>query len=103
MGRVTRRPNSVGEGNQEVTFTTLVTKRFYESKGEILEDPHVHTLMVSNKNPAVHNYVKGRVHKGDRVYVEGTLRYTTRETKDGKMKKEPTIHVEDLITVAGAY
>jgi len=103
MGRVTQTPRTVGHESRAVTFFDVVTKRFYESEGEIKDDPHYHTLMVSNLTPGVHDYVKSRVRKGDRVYIEGQLRYVMKETQDGRTKKEPQIHVEDLITVAAGY
>jgi len=104
MGRVTRHPKTVGQGNTEITFFDLITKRFYENEsGEVTEDPHYHTIMVTNKTRGIHNYVKNTVKKGDRVYVEGSLRYNIKQLEDGKSRKDPSIVVEDLITVSAAY
>merc|ERR1719383_1631593 len=97
MGRVTRHPKTVGQGNTEITFFDLITKRFYENEsGEVTEDPHYHTIMVTNKTRGIHNYVKNTVKKGDRVYVEGSLRYNIKQLEDGKSRKDPSIVGEDL-------
>jgi len=104
MGRVAKAPVTVGEGPREITLFDLVTRRYYENEdGEVVDDPHYHSILVSNKTKGIHNYVKDKVRKGDRVYVEGSLQYRSKETKDGKMKKDPSIHVDDLITVGSAY
>lgn len=104
MGRVARGPRTVGEGPQAVTYLDLVTKRYYENNdGEVVEDPHFHNVIVTNKTKGIHNYVRDQVRKGDRLYVEGSLQYNVKETADGRSKKEPTIRVDDLIAVASAY
>jgi len=104
MGRVAKAPVTVGEGSREITLFDLVTRRYYENEdGDVVDDPHFHTILVSNKTKGIHNYVKDKVRKGDRVYVEGSLQYKTKETKDGKLRKDPSIHVDDLITVSSAY
>jgi len=103
MGRVTRNPSVVGPEDKQVTFFSIVTKRYYENdQGEVSEDGHVHTAMVTNSRAGINNYVQNRVRKGDRVYLEGSLRYNLKEMPDGKTKKEPAIIVEDLILVESA-
>ena len=42
-----------------------------DEDGDVVDDPHFHTILVSNKTKGIHNYVKDKVRKGDRVYVEG--------------------------------
>jgi len=104
MGRVAKAPVTLGEGSREITLFDLVTRRYYENEdGDVVEDPHFHCILVSNKTKGIHNYVKEKVRKGDRVYVEGSLQYKTKETKEGKLRKDPSIHVDDLITVSSAY
>jgi len=102
MGRVSRSPKVAGPEGKQVTFFDLVTKRYYENDdGEVVEDAHYHTAMIGHRS--IQNYVQSRVRKGDRVYLEGSLRYSLKEAPDGKSKKDPLIVVNDLIMVGSAY
>jgi len=104
LGRVARNPSTVGKEGTEVTFFDLVTKRYFEMEpGDVKEEVLYHTIMVTNKTRGIRNYVINSVKRGDRVYVEGALRYNTKQLEDGKTRKDPSIVVDDLITVSSAY
>jgi len=104
LGRVARRPNSHGEGKREIVFFDLITKSYFRNwEGEDNEDEHCHKIMVTSRNEFVQGYVKRNLEKGDRVYLEGSLKYKEKEGEDGRSKKVPAILLEDLVIVAKAY
>jgi len=103
LGRVTRSPNTYGEGGRELVFFKLVTKRYIRNRdGEEDEVKDYHDVLITSKNKFILDYVQRNLDQGDRVYLEGSLKYKMKDGADGRTKK-PTILLDDLVIVAKAY
>jgi len=97
MGRVVQEPMF------EVGGTTfrLVTKSYYrDMEGEVRQSSQYHNVVVPMSNQAMDEYAQSNIHRGDRLYIEGALKYVLEDALDGRTKKAPIILADELITVA---
>jgi len=101
LGRVGKNPVLVGREGIEVSFFPLATVMYYPAENnEVIEDKQWHDIMVTNKNESMLYFVTNKLRKGDRVYVEGTLKY--RRVEDfGNYTKETRVVADEMIFLEG--
>ena len=99
IGRVGTDPEirTTGSGTK-VAKLSLATSRRYTSNGQTCEDTQWHRLTVWGRLADV---VEQYVHKGDRLYVEGRIEYSTTEDNQGVTRYWTDIVVHELVILGG--
>lgn len=88
---------TTGSGTKMAKLS-LATSRRYTSNGQTREDTQWHRLTVWGKLADV---VEQYVHKGDRLYVEGRIEYSTTEDNQGGTRYWTDIVVHELVMLGG--
>lgn len=85
-------------GNKVAKLSLATSRRYNDRSGGVREDTQWHRLTVWGKLADV---VEQYVHKGDRLYVEGRIEYSTTEDNQGMTRYWTDIVVHELVILGG--
>ena len=97
MGHVGQDPRTPSDRNPEfITFSFAVTEKWKDrNTGERKEKTDWYECLTSQTSlsSVVKNYVK----KGNPLYIEGTPKYSTYQTKDGQTRVKVEVNINRLV------
>ena len=95
IGRLTRDPEikSTSSGNYFCKFTIANNRSYYKKEGTLQEETGFYDCVAWGKLAEV---ISKYTHKGKRIAVEGSLRFSTWEGQDGKKQSKVEISVENM-------
>ena len=86
-------------GGKKVAKLSLATSRTYNDRsGQKQEKTEWHRLTAWDRTAEI---IEQYVHKGDRLYIEGSLEYSQTEDQDGKPKYWTDIVVREMMMLSG--
>src|SRR5688500_2016198 len=87
-------------GGSEVAKFTLATNRTYNDRsGQRQEKDEWHRITAWER---IAELIEQYVHKGDRLYVEGSIEYSQTEDDSGKPRYWTDIIIRELVMLGGA-
>ena len=91
LGHVGKDPDvhTFDNGKQKASFSIATSEKYKNKDGELVEDTQWHNIVCWGKTADI---VEKYVRKGNQVFVEGTIKYSQYENKDGVMVNKTEIN-----------
>ena len=89
---------TTASGNKVAKLSLATSRRYNDRSGGVREATQWHRLTVWDRLADV---VEQYVHKGDRLYVEGRIEYSTTEDNQGVTRYWTDIVVHELVILGG--
>lgn len=107
IGNVGKDPDvkTIGSGGRVAEFSLATSRAWNDAGGGKQEKTEWHRCVAWNarggSGTGIADIIERYVHKGDRVFVEGSIEYRSWQDKDGQTKYMTEIRVRDLILLSG--
>ncbi len=94
---------STNGGNRVANFSLATSRSWTDQAGAKQEKTEWHKCVVWNsKVSQLADIVEKYVHKGDRIYVEGSIEYRQWQDKEGQTRYTTEVNVRELVMLGGA-
>lgn len=100
IGNVGAEPEvrTTASGQRVAKFSVATSRKFNDRDGQKSERTEWHRCTAWGKTAEI---IEQYVHKGDRIYVEGSIEYSQTEDESGKPRYWTDIVVRDFIMLGG--
>ena len=101
IGNVGSEPEirTIAGGTKVAKFSLATNRTFNDRNGQRQEKTEWHRITCWAKTADI---VEQYVHKGDRLYVEGSIEYSQTDDESGKPRYWTDINVRELVMLGGA-
>ncbi len=107
IGNVGKDPDvkTIGSGGRVAEFSLATSRAWNDAGGSKQEKTEWHRCVAWNARggagTGLADIIERYVHKGDKIFVEGSIEYRSWQDKDGQTKYMTEIRVRDLILLSG--
>lgn len=94
---------SLANGGRVATLSVATSRQWNNAAGEKQEKTEWHRVILWNnaKGPKLADLAEKFCHKGDRVYIEGSIEYRTWDDKDGQKRYTTEITAREIVLLSG--